>query len=244
MSAATHEIRRGGIIAAGAGSRLRAAGWATPKPLVPICGRPMIDHVLENFRAAALTRLSIIFNAQGADACRDWLAENAADFDLDIVAETTPSSFASFRIIARRLAGERAVISTVDAWIPGRGFADFVAAAATMPPEAVVLGVTGRVDDEKPLWLTLDAPDGAVRALGGSSGSHVTAGLYVLPAAPCFPENTDFARLRDYLRWLVDSGRPVHGVPIADVIDLDRVDDIAAAEHAASTDTDTISRHA
>lgn len=244
MTAAAQEIRRGGIIAAGTGSRLRAAGWATPKPLVPICGRPMLDHILENFRAATLTRLSIIFNEQGAEACREWLAENAADFDLDIVTKTTPSSFASFRIIARRLAGDRAVISTVDAWIPGRGFADFVAAAAALPPEAVVLGVTERVDDEKPLWLTLDETDGAVRALGGSSGSHVTAGLYVLPATPSFPENTDFARLRDYLRWLVDSGRPVHGVPIADVIDLDRVDDIAAAERAAPTDTDMNSRRA
>jgi len=127
----------------------------------------------------------------------------------------------------------------VDAWIPGHGFPDFVAAANALPGDAVVLGVTERVDDEKPLWVDLDAPGGRVRALGGGSGTHVTAGLYALPAAPAFPENTEFARLRDYLRWLVDSGHPVHGVPVADVIDLDRATDIAAAEHAAAIATAT-----
>jgi NDP-sugar pyrophosphorylase family protein len=222
-------IRCGGIIAAGEGNRLRAAGWTSPKPLVPVAGRAMLDHVLDNFRTAAIQRLSIIFNERDT-ACVDWLAAQARDLDLDVVVQTTPSSFASFRIIAGRLAGARSVISTVDAWIAGRGFSDFVAAASRLPADAVGLGVSERVDDEKPLWVDLDERDRRVRSLGGPKGSHVTAGLYALPAAMPFPENTEFARLRDYLRWVVNSGRPTYGVPVGEVIDLDRAADIAAAE--------------
>ncbi len=224
-------IARGGIIAAGEGSRLRAAGLTTPKPLVPVSGRPLLAHVLDNFRAAGIYHLSIIFNEEGG-ACVRWLEANAADLDIDLIVKTTPSSFASFRIIADRLRGARAVISTVDAWIPGDGFCGFVDAARKFPADAWVLGVTDRVDDEKPLWVDLDAASGRLRALGGASGSHATAGLYALPAETNFPESMEFARLRDYLGWVVESGRPVFGVPVAQVIDVDRPDDIAAAERA------------
>ncbi len=225
---------RGGIIAAGEGSRLRAAGVTLPKPLVAVAGRPLLHHVLENFRTAGITRISIIFNA-ASPACEAWLNANAGDLDIDLVVRTTASSFESFRIVAGRLAGARAVISTVDAWIPNNGFARFAAAAAALPADAWGLGVTERVDDEKPLWVDQDAASGRVTALGGPSGTAVTAGLYALPAAASFPEGAEFGRLRDYLRWVVESGRPVIGLPVPDVVDVDRTSDIAAAERFAAS---------
>ena len=44
-------IMRGGIIAAGEGSRLRQAGYTEPKPLVPVAGTPLIERVIGNFLA-------------------------------------------------------------------------------------------------------------------------------------------------------------------------------------------------
>jgi NDP-sugar pyrophosphorylase family protein len=41
-----------------------------------------------------------------------------------------------------------------------------------------------------------------------------------------------FDRLRDYLKWLVDEGRPVYGVVLPLVFDIDRAHDVEAAEHA------------
>ncbi len=236
MTNARTEIRRGGVIAAGAGSRLRAAGWALPKPMVPVAGRPMLDHVLDNFRAASIGRISIIFNEQGGE-CVTWLDSHARDLDIDLVVKTTPSSFASFRVIAMRLAGARSVISTVDAWIPNRGFRNFVDAACAFPADALVLAVTERVDDEKPLWVDLDGSTGRVRVLGAGSGDYATAGIYALPADLAFPGGAEFARLRDYLRFVVESGRPVYGVAVADVVDVDRTMDIAAAERLAASES-------
>jgi NDP-sugar pyrophosphorylase family protein len=229
-------ILRGGIIAAGEGSRLRASGWTSPKPLVQVAGQAMLGHVLDNFRRSAVGRLSILFNERD-ESCVHWLADNARDLDLDIVVRTTPSSFASFRIIAGRLAGARSVISTVDAWIPGRGFSDFMTAASRLPADAVGLGVSEWVDDEKPLWVDLDEHDQRVRGLGGPKGSHVTAGLYALPATMPFPEDTEFARLRDYLRWVVEGGHPTYGIAVGEVIDIDRAADIAAAERASAKES-------
>src|SRR5258705_259597 len=59
---------RGGIIAAGAGSRLRADGWRVPKPLGEGAGLPLIGAVLRNFTAAGVTPITILVN-QGGRSC-------------------------------------------------------------------------------------------------------------------------------------------------------------------------------
>jgi hypothetical protein len=55
---------RGGIIAAGEGSRLRQAGYAVPRPLVPVAGMPLIGRIIDNFLAAGIRLLVIIFNEE------------------------------------------------------------------------------------------------------------------------------------------------------------------------------------
>jgi NDP-sugar pyrophosphorylase family protein len=96
----------------------------------------------------------------------------------------------------------------------------------------MVLGVTEHVDDENPLWVTLDQSDGRIRQIGGCEGTHVTAGLYRLPEQLPADSATAFARLRDYLGTLVADNRPVYGVILPCVFDIDRARDITAAEAA------------
>ena len=94
-----------------------------------------------------------------------------------------------------------------------------------------MLGLTGHVDDDNPLWATMDE-DGRIRRLGGAQGGHVTAGLYWLPAQRIAAPTAGFGRLRDYLAWLVDEGRPVYGVALPLVFDIDHARDVEAAEQA------------
>ena len=232
-AAATGRIRQGGIIAAGDGSRLRADGCRSSKPMVAVAGRPLIAHSLERFRTSGIRRLSVIINEQSED-CRQWLAANAGDLDLDLVVKSTPSSYASFRLIAERLANAPAVITTVDSILPTASFGRFVDEVAALPADAFALGLTDLVDDEKPLWATRDQTTGRIVALGDPAGGLVTAGLYALPARRPTEPASGFARLRDYLGWLVSEGHPVHGIVLDRVFDIDRARDIAAAELALS----------
>jgi NDP-sugar pyrophosphorylase family protein len=226
-----HPILQGGIIAAGNGSRLRADGYRVSKPMVPVAGRPLIEHALDRFRAAGIRRLTIIINDK-SDDCRKWLDHHSGDFDLDLIVRATPSSYASFQLVVGRLTGAPAIITTIDAIMPVNDFYIFAKSAAGFAKDAVVLGLTDHVDDENPLWATLDVADHRIQRLGASNGSHVTAGLYWLPAQRPAEPKTGYARLRDYLGWLVAEHQPVYGIVLPRVFDIDRAHDIMAAELA------------
>jgi NDP-sugar pyrophosphorylase family protein len=121
----------------------------------------------------------------------------------------------------------------VDAFCPPRDFERFVRRAEELPANATVLAVTRYVHDEKPLWVTTTRK-GRVSVVGGASGNAVTAGIYV------FPEEvrrlgipSGLGRLRDFLGWLASSGQPIEAVEIQKVVDVDRAEDVAAAEELA-----------
>jgi NDP-sugar pyrophosphorylase family protein len=221
---------RGGIIAAGQGTRLRADGYRVSKPLVPIAGRPLIELALDRFGAVGIRRVSIIINETSND-CRQWLTTHAAGFSLEVIVRTTASSYASFQAVAARVAGAPAVITTVDAVMPVEAFHEFVRSAAQLPKDALALGLSEHVDDEDPLWATV-IPNGRIRELGGNSGTHVTAGVYCLHAHRLPECANEFTRLRDYLGWLVRERQPVYGIVLPRVYDIDRARDVAAAEMA------------
>ena len=51
--------RRGMVLAAGLGTRMRAVSEAVPKPLVPVGGRPLIAHALENLVRAGVGEIVV-----------------------------------------------------------------------------------------------------------------------------------------------------------------------------------------
>ena len=224
-----HRALQGGIIAAGEGSRLRADGYRLSKPMVPVGGRPLIEHALDRFRSVGIQRVTLVIN-EASDDCQQWLEGHAEDFELDVIVRTTPSSYATFQVVAGRFGNAPAVITAVDTIMPANDFRYFVKSASSFADDALVLGVTDHVDDENPLWVTLNKSDGRIRQIGGGGGTHVTAGLYWLPPQRPASPGKDFARLRDYLGWLVAEDQPVYGVALPCVFDIDRARDVVAAE--------------
>jgi NDP-sugar pyrophosphorylase family protein len=222
----------GGIIAAGEGSRLRRAGFAMPKPMVPIAGMPLIESVIRNFRAARIAPLAIIMN-EHERACVDWVRARFPDLDVEFIVKTTRSSLESFGEVIARYPGGRMLVSTVDAWCGETDFVHFVEAAARRPAEATVLAVTPLVADEDPLWVSMTA-DGRVTDVGGDAGDLVTAGMYLVPErVRTLRAPAGLGRLREFLAWLARSGAPVYGEVIERVVDVDRAEDVALAETLA-----------
>ena len=200
-----------------------------PKPLVPVAGVPLIEHVIRNFVAAGISSLVIIVNEEGRE-CEAWMRSRFSTLDLEILVKTTDSSLESFLEVAGRLGSGRALISTVDALCVEEEFVAFVRTAGLFPADATVLAVTPFVDDERPLWAGVDA-SGRVTSLGGDSGNVVTAGMYLVPErVRRMVPPPEVKRLRDFLVWLLNRGEPVYAVIVPAVVDVDRDEDILHAE--------------
>jgi NDP-sugar pyrophosphorylase family protein len=225
-------IVSGAVIAAGEGSRLRDFAMGTPKPLVEVAGAPLIAHVLENFEAAGIASAAVIFNEVERD-CEAFVRERYADLVRTILIRSTRSSLESFRAILEVAPPGRLLVSTVDAFCPRKDFVKFVRRSEALPANATVLAVTRYVHDEKPLWVNL-ARHGRISAIGGSRGDAVTAGIYVFPEKVrklAIPGH--LGRLREFLAWLASEDHPIEAVEIAKVVDVDRAEDVAAAEELA-----------
>ncbi len=52
---------------AGSGSRLRASGENLPKPLISICGRPLISYLVEALEKAGVTNLHVVVGPHGRE---------------------------------------------------------------------------------------------------------------------------------------------------------------------------------
>lgn len=227
---------KAGLIAAGHGERLAAAGIDTPKPLVRVAGKPLVDHALDAIAAAGIDDVACIFNAEaGSDAVEAHCRARPAGPRLAIVRRTTPSSMESLFTLAPRLGDERFLLLTVDAVFAPRVLHAFVAAAAQAPDADAVLAITDFVDDEKPLHAAL-APDGRITALGADAhGSRwITAGFYVFHprvfAEVDAARRAGFTALRQFLGHLLARGYRIVGAPIGKTLDVDRPEDVAAAE--------------
>jgi choline kinase len=55
------------VLMAGSGSRLRASGELLPKPLVSICGRPLICRVLDELEKAEICTLHVVIGVHGRE---------------------------------------------------------------------------------------------------------------------------------------------------------------------------------
>ncbi len=224
-------IRSAGIIAAGEGSRFAKAGFKTHKPLIPVAGIPLIGHTLRRYQDAGIHKIVVIFNENEAD-CVDWVKAHFPRFETQIIVKSTASSFESFCRVGEALGPGRHLMSTVDSICSPADVTRMLEKGdADGKNSEIHLGITEFVHDEKPLWVDFDAKTQKIKALSIPGGKWATAGFYNVPGS-IFKSKPDFpvSSLRVYLKWLVDQGFQVSGVPLADVVDVDTPEDLAIAE--------------
>jgi choline kinase len=66
------------ILAAGSGTRIAPVSGGVPKPLVPLRGKPILEHVITSCREAGITRFVIVVGYR-ANLIRRWFDERSFD---------------------------------------------------------------------------------------------------------------------------------------------------------------------
>ena len=228
-------LRRAGILAAGEGSRLRAAGLLAPKPLVEVGGVPLIERTLRGLVRAGAREVFCIVNEEAREVER-FLLRGDFGARVAVLVKTTPSSLSSLLALKEPLSGEGFLLATADTVLDPEDWVGFAQAASGMGrAEEALLGATTFVDDEDPLWLRA-SPSGEVLALGpAAKGSGcVTSGLYAFPPdvfqAAEETAKGPGARLRNLLIDLLRRGWRLRAHLIRKAVDVDRPEDIRAAE--------------
>lgn len=78
------------IMAGGKGTRLRPHTESCPKPMLPVAGRPMLEHIIDHARADGFDRFTISLFYLG-DMIREHFGDGSRwDVAIDYVEETTP----------------------------------------------------------------------------------------------------------------------------------------------------------
>jgi NDP-sugar pyrophosphorylase family protein len=219
---------RGGIMAAGHGQRFRKAGFSLPKPMIEVGGIPLVGRSVASFRDAGITSITAVFNSSNVRQCSDYLLSGFPDMEFDIICRDTVTSAETFLTLAASVPDSRLVITTVDSIFAEDTFGSLVAFSSAMPPGAVCLGMSSYIDDERPLYISVDGT-GRVTALGEKS-DMVTCGVYALDSSVVRGYNhRDFMALRKLLGRFLEDGLLVTGLDMGRVIDVDRPEDLEEA---------------
>ncbi len=234
-------LLRGGILAAGEGSRFLAAGIATPKPLVVVSGRTLLDRTLDHFRRAGVRHVTLVTNAAfGPELART--AATVTDLELQVVAQDTPSSLHTLAVLSACAPAGRLLVTTIDSVMAPTDVARFAHAFRSSPANAL-LSYTDFVDDEKPLRISLDGPTQRVTGIGETAheSPFVTMGMYgfddLCRARAQTAAAAGVSRLRRFLALIVQgeadgrrSDLAVAGFRLGKAIDVDRPEDVVVAE--------------
>lgn len=224
------------IIAAGEGSRLAQEGVAKPKPLVDICGEPMIGRLINLFCRCNAESISIIVNEQMTEV-REYIESLSLDIPLNLVVKTTPSSMHSFFELSRVIPKGRFCLTTVDTIFREQDFRPYIEAMEADERYDGMMAVTDYIDDEKPLYVQTDDDLNitAFRDERYDGAKYISGGIYALNEkaidvlTDCMERGV--ARMRNFQRALVDAGLRLKAYPMGKILDVDHAGDIEKAEN-------------
>lgn len=223
------------IIAAGEGSRLAQEGIALPKPLVRLCGEPMIQRLINIFVRCNAQSISIIVNEHMTEV-REFLESLTLPVPLNLVVKTTPSSMHSFWHLSQVLPQGKFCLTTVDTIFREPDFARYIEAFEADDESDGLWAVTPFIDDEKPLYVDVDDQMHitAFRDKPWDGARFVSGGVYAM-TDKAFPTlnrciEQGISRMRNFQRALVADGLRLKAYSIDKIVDVDHAADIATAQ--------------
>ena len=91
------------IMAGGSGTRLEPFTKVLPKPLIPVGGKPVIDHIIDKFRAVGICEFYLTIHHK-SKILRAYFEEKAPDYSIEFVEEDEPRGTAgSLKLLSNKL---------------------------------------------------------------------------------------------------------------------------------------------
>lgn len=228
-----------GIIAAGEGSRLAKEGLTRSKPMLELCGQPMIGRLIRIYERAGATTINVVINDFMPDV-REYLENLRGQMSvpLNLKIKSTPSSMHTFYELSRLIPdGGRFIATTVDTIFREEDFGAYVEAFRDSP-ESVdgMMAVTDFIEDEKPLYVKVDSGLDITGFMDApyEGFKYVSGGIYGLDGKAveildgCMKRGVE--RMRNFQRELITGGLRLKAYPMGKIIDVDHVEDIERAE--------------
>ncbi|MFL6240028.1 MAG: sugar phosphate nucleotidyltransferase [Actinomycetes bacterium] len=206
------------ILVGGRGTRLRPLTVTTPKPLLPVAGRPFIDHQLDRLRNAGVTHVVLATSYQ-PDVFAAYAGTQAVPgLDIECVTEVQPlGTGGGIRNVAARL---RAAADEPVVVLNGDVVSDHDIARQLAEHQRVDAAVTLHltvVDDARPFGCVPTAADGRVEAFIEKSDdpptNQINAGCYVFRRSVIddIPTDRPVSVERETFPGLLEAGARLQG---------------------------------
>lgn len=220
------------IMAGGFGTRMRPLTNETPKPMLPVGGRPLLARTIEQLREAGIHRVGITTHYL-AERITSYFGDGSAfGVELRYIAEDRPLGTAG----ALRLLGQQDepfLVINGDI-LTGVHFRDMLGFHRANHAEATV-GVR-KYEFQVPYGV-IDCEEAAVRALREKPRLTflVNAGIYLLePTVQRYIPPADHFDMTDLIQRMLDAGRPIVSFPIMEYwMDIGQPADYERAQEVA-----------
>lgn len=208
------------VLVGGRGTRLMPLTERTPKPLLPVGNRALLDHTLDRLAAAGITDTTLSLGYQSdvtQDAYPDGVFNGAGEASsvpmrLHCIVEETPLGTGG--AVARAVAWQSMVDTVIVCYCDIVGGADIASLLiAHLAGEQQVTIALAEVEDPSPFGAVVTNRRGLVTAfvekpaLESSPSSYVHSGTYILEpdALNSFKSDVSFSTERDLFPQLLEA---------------------------------------
>ncbi len=228
------------VLVGGLGTRLGDLTRNTPKPLLPVAGRPFLEILIAEAARHGFTRIVLLAGYLGGQFTRHYAGRRrlaGRDVDIQVVVEPEPAGTGGALRLLADICEDSFLLMNGDSWcdIDLRAFAEF---GPDDPPFLLRMALRGTPNASR--FGVVELSEGRVRAFlprGSASEGLVNAGVYLVRRAlldrivttPCSLES-------DVFPVLAADGRIEGKVYDAFLLDIGVSEDYAAA-------ADLLSRH-
>lgn len=205
------------VMAGGAGTRLRPLTARLPKPIAPICNRPILDHILGHLSRHGVDEAVLTLFYRAEDVMDQ--AGDGTDHGLTVipVVETEPLGTAgSVKLAEEHLSGGTFCIVSGDA-LTDCDLTDALRFHKEKGSQATL--VLSRVPDPSQFGIVITKEDGRIERFLEKPGwsevfsDTVNTGIYILEPSVLehIPDGTDFDWSKDVFPKMLEEGAPMYG---------------------------------